>query len=478
MRLSFLLARIGQPCRQPDTDIVTVTDEIGKTGKNCLFVCIRGASKDGCAFARQAIARGAAAVIAETPVNAAPQYLVENARLAFSRLCAAQCGDPHKKLRLVGVTGTNGKTTTARYLQAVLEAAGISCAVLGTSGFICGGSVAPTGYTTPKSDVFFRALQTAAAQGCNAAAAEISSQALAQYRTDGARFSLGIVTNIGRDHLDYHKSVPALVAAKTRLCTLSDQMLLNADDPYYPCFLRAVAPGACSSYGIECPSAGFRAEDLRFAPDGAAFTFVVSGERFRVRVPAPGRFSVYNALSALSAAVLLGVEPSAAAEAAQKLPAVEGRAQIIKAGNVRICIDFAHTPDALKAILKALSGSGRIITVFGCGGNRDRGKRPEMGKIAAIYSAAAVLTSDNPRSEDPMEIIKEIRGGIPAGTAVFCEPDRAKAIRLALELAEPGDTVLVAGKGHETTQTVGNETRPFSDERTVRMLLAEQGLQS
>lgn len=477
MRLSLLLARIGLSCLQADTEILTVTDEPEKTGEGSLFVCIRGASFDGGAFAPAAIARGAAAVISETPVAASPQYRVENARQAFSLLCAALNGDPHKRLRLIGITGTNGKTTTARYLQAVLEAAGIPCAMLGTLGFSCGGRLTQTGYTTPKSDVFFRSLRTAAEAGKAAVAAEISGQALAQYRTDGAGCALGIVTNIGRDHLDYHKSPDALAAAKARLCALSEKMLFNADDAYYPYFLRANAAGVSRSFGIDRP-ADFTAADLRLTPERAAFTFVYCGGRFNVSVPAPGRFSVYNALAALSAAILLGVEPREAAKAAAFLPEVEGRAQLIDAGSVRVCIDYAHTPEALDAVLEALSGGGRVITVFGCGGNRDRGKRPEMGRAAARYSAAVVLTSDNPRGEDSLAIIREIRAGIPAGTQTFCEPDRAAAIRLALALAGPGDTVLVAGKGHERTQTSGGETRPFSDTETVRSLLAGKGLLS
>ena len=475
MRLSLLLERIGLPCLQPDTEILTVTDELEKTGRACLFVCISGRQTDGRAFAARAIARGAAAVIAESPTDVSPCYQVKNARLAFSRLCAAICGDPQNRLRLVGITGTNGKTTTARYLQSVLASAGERSAVLGTLGFSCAGETLATGYTTPKSDVFFRALQTAEKRGCGTVIAELSSQALAQYRTDAARCTLGVVTNVGRDHLDYHKNADALAAAKARLCALSSRMLLNADDGRYPFFLRANANGRSDSYGIDAPDAAFRAGTIRCSPDSVRFTVTYRDSSYPVRVPAPGRFSVYNGLAAFAAAVLLGVEPQTAARATAALPAVEGRAQMLEADGRRICVDFAHTPEALDAILQALSGGGRIITVFGCGGDRDRGKRPEMGRIAGRYSAAVVLTSDNPRTEDPMDIIEQIRRGIPAKTEVRCEPDRAKAIRLALSMAETGDTVLVAGKGHETTQTANGKTVPFSDIRTVRKLLAERG---
>ena len=477
MLLSALLKSVGLSCRQTDVEVSRVTDDLSRVRANTVFVCIRGQRCDGHTLAAAAEQQGAAAVIAETEVPCRHAYYAADTRLALSLLCAAFCGEPHRRLRLVGITGTNGKTTTALYLSSILSAAGERCAVLGTLGFTADGKTEPTGFTTPGSERFFAAVKTAADLGCDAMAAEISSQALAQRRADGARFTLGVMTNVGRDHLDYHGDLQSLVAAKTRLCGLSGAMLLNADDPFAPAFSDAAAAAGADVYDYalspDAP-ADFSAQNLRRTGDGTAFDIVYRGKVYPAEIHTPGRFSVYNALAAFSAAVLCGVTPETAAAAVASLPQPPGRAQMKNIGGVRVCVDYAHTPDALAAILQALQREeGRMIAVFGCGGDRDRGKRPLMGAAAARYASPIILTSDNPRSEDPMAIISEIRAGIPAGTPVLCEPDRGKAIRLALEAARPGDTVLIAGKGHETGQTTNNGTLPFSDMEEVEKYAAE-----
>ena len=485
MKLSFLLCAVGLACRQPDAEISQITDDPAAARPGSVFVCIRGARFDGHEFAAAAVKNGAAAVVAESPVPVERSYLVSDSRLAFSRLSAAFYGQPDKRLRLIGITGTNGKTTVAMYLRDLLQAAGARCATLGTLGFSAAGETLDTGYTTPKSDLFFSALQTAADRGCGYAAAEISSQALAQRRVDGARFYLGIMTNVGRDHLDYHGDVDALVAAKTRLCALSENVLVNADDPRAPDFYQAARAAGAKLYTYACassaaadaggPAAAFTVRDIRENRSGADFMLCRGGETYPAHIGAPGLYSVYNALAAFSAAVLCGVPPLSAAGAIRTLRQPPGRAQTIEAEGVRVCVDYAHTPDALAAILKALEADDgkKPIAVFGCGGDRDRGKRPMMGSVAAQGAAAVVLTSDNPRSEDPAGIIRDVAEGIPPGTRLFYEPDRGAAIRLALELAKPGDTVLIAGKGHETYQLVKDGKLPFSDMETVRRYFSE-----
>lgn len=474
MMLSVLLRTAGLVCRQPDAEVSGVTDALSCVKKDSVFVCICGARFDGHVFAAEAERKGAVAVIAQTPASAAHCYCVPDSRRAFSLLAAAFYGRPHERLRLIGITGTNGKTTTAFYLRAMLEAAGERCAMLGTLGTSVDGKTVETGYTTPKSDMFFAALQKAADRGCGWAVAEISSQALAQKRVDGAEFRLGIVTNVGRDHLDYHGTAVALAAAKARLCLLSRTVLLNADDRSAPVFYEAAERAGAEIYDYSCDpfipakKNRFYARNVGGRAQGADLTLCCGAQAYPARINAPGRFSVYNALAAFSAAVLCGVSPALAAETVKSLPQAPGRAQTVLLHGIRVCVDYAHTPDALLAILRALQTDGKKpIAVFGCGGDRDRGKRPLMGRIAAENAAVVILTSDNPRGEDPERIISEIAGGIPAGTRVFREPDRRAAIGLALELASPGDTVLIAGKGHETSQIIGEEKLPFSDMEEV-----------
>ncbi|MBQ7687596.1 MAG: UDP-N-acetylmuramoyl-L-alanyl-D-glutamate--2,6-diaminopimelate ligase [Clostridia bacterium] len=461
-----MLAGAGLPPAGQDRQIVKVTDEISGVVENTLFVCIKGEKTDGRRFAAQAFDRGAAAVVSETPVGV-PAICTDNARLAFSRLCAAFYGRPDRKLALIGVTGTNGKTTTAAYIKSILERCGYKTALIGTLGSSDGGTLAETGYTTPKSDLFFKTLSAAAENGCACCVTEVSSQALAQYRVHGADFAVGALTNIGADHLDYHKTVENLVAAKTRLCALSRRFLVNADDAYAGDFLSAAGKKART---FSLPGdADFTARRVRALPDASVFDLCFQNDVSEIVTPLPGVFSVYNALAAASVCLTLGLPFERVAGAARSLPLLPGRMQTVYKNGVRVCIDFAHTPTALEAALKALRArpGGKLIAVFGCGGDRDKSKRPVMGALAAKYADTVVVTSDNPRTEDPDAIIREILSGVPASCRVHAQPDRKQAIALAMRLALPGDTVLLAGKGHETYQIVGDQKIPFSDLQTV-----------
>ena len=472
MRLFSLLRASGVAPAKTDAEITNITDRPDRVQRGTLFVCIHGDRTDGALQWARAVERGALALVSETPLPFENTVLTPNARKAYSELCTAFYGRPDQKLRLIGVTGTNGKTTTAHYIRYLLERAGCKCALIGTLGADTGAGETPTGYTTPEPDTFFAALAAAAENGSDYCVCEVSSQALAQYRVDGARFRLGVFTNIGSDHLDYHKTTDRLVEAKCRLCTLSDAMLLNADDAYCDRFAAAAGNKKTALYTCRAVLADYAAKNIR--PNGFYTDYILfNGKALsRVRVNAPGAFSVYNSLAAAAACMTQGVPLETLGPWMATLPQVPGRMQRIDKNGVAFIVDFAHTPDALSAALTALRPctGGKLIAVFGCGGDRDKTKRPVMGRIAATLADEVILTSDNPRSEDPLSIIAEIRGTLPKKYAVFTEPDREAAIRLAYKKAAPGDTVLVAGKGHENTQISGGRAIPFSDAAVIESL--------
>ena len=471
MRLFSLLREAGIAPATADTEITYITDALQNVRPGALFVCTRtGAAAAG--VIPQALMSGAAAAVCEETYPDERVYCSDNARLAFSRMCAAFYRHPHRKMKLIGVTGTNGKTTTVQYLRFLLEQTGHKCAVIGTLGADTGEGPRQTGYTTPGADVFFSALAEAADHGNEYCVCEVSSQALAQYRVDGARFSLGIFTNVGTDHLDYHKTLRRLVEAKCRLCMLSDTMLLNADDAYCDAFLQASGDKKAYLYSCRAVLSDFAAKNAVCTPEGVRYILFNGSELQHVEVPGVGMFAVYNSLCASAAAMLLGAPLAEIAPLLKKLPQIPGRAEWIEKDGVRFCVDYAHTPDALGGMLGALreNTAGKLICVFGCGGDRDRTKRAAMGEIAAQLSDTVIVTSDNPRTEDPIGIINDIRAKIRRVPRVFTEPDRRRAIALAYEKASPGDVILVAGKGHETYQLIGGKTIPFSDRDVIAAL--------
>ena len=470
MQLRFLLNEAGIPSNANDTEIRSVTDRLDDVTENTLFVCIDGAAFRGTDAVAEAASRGAVFFVSESPLEGVGYALTQNARRAFSLLSAAFYGHPDRELSLIGVTGTNGKTTTARFIQTLLNAGGKKCAYIGTDGVDVDGVLTPTGYTTPGSDVFFAALRKAADAGCGFCVTEVSSMALAQYRVDGAAFRLGVFTNIGTDHLDYHGTPEKLAAAKRRLSSLSGAMLVNGDDAYAERFVSENGPTYV--YSTRAILSDFSARSVRQEGFSSAFLYFSPAGVRPVRIPSPGLYSVYNALAAFAACELCGVPAETLAENAGRLAPPAGRAQFLKKNGVTVCIDFAHTPEALASILEALRGGtdGRLIAVFGAGGERDPAKRPQMGKVAALWADVVVLTSDNPRHEDPDVILSDIAKGLRRKKQVFREPDRRRAIAFALKTACPGYTVLIAGKGSETVQIVGDRRLPFSDLDTVRSL--------
>lgn len=447
-----------------------LTDDSRAVRRGVLFVAVRGADRDGHDYLDAAKAAGASvAIVDDASRTALPAIIVRDTRRAASVAAAAFYGFPAHQLRLVGVTGTNGKTTTVGMLRHLLDAPGAPSASIGTLGVLVGssGSAVPggSGLTTPGPVELQRVLRELVDGGVQTVAMEASSHALHQHRLDTLRFAAVVFTNLTRDHLDYHGTMEAYFAAKAMLLDLltdTGVAVTNADDAAWDAL--PAAPHRVR-FGLVA-DAEVRAEEVRFAPRGSSWTLVTAGERHGVTLPLIGDFNVDNALAAAAAAWSLGMPAARIAERLRDMPQVPGRLEILSEQPV-VLRDYAHTPDALERALQAVRpfATNRLIVVFGCGGDRDRGKRPEMGRIAQHGADLAIVTSDNPRTEDPDRILDDIEAGMDAGAHERIE-DRRAAIARAIALAGDGDVVLLAGKGHETYQVRGTVKYPF-DEREI-----------
>jgi UDP-N-acetylmuramoyl-L-alanyl-D-glutamate--2,6-diaminopimelate ligase len=441
--------------------VTDVTQDTRAVTPGALYCCIVGRRVDGHELAGAAVDAGASSLVVERALDVAvPQVRVRSARAAVAPIAAAFFGHPSARLAVVGVTGTNGKTTTVHLLAAVLGAAGRRAGVIGTL---------QGALTTPDAPTLQRRLAAFAADGCDAVAMEVSSIALDQHRADAIGFAAAVWTNLTQDHLDYHGDMEAYFRAKAALfvpdrCRLA---VVNADDAWGRRLLDDVARLglAATTYAMS------DAEDLRLFPRHSTFRWRGAD----VDVPLGGRHNVANALAAATVAASLGVLPGAVAEGLAAAPPVPGRWEAVDAGQpFTVLVDYAHTPDGLAQVLSAARASAnghRVLVVFGCGGDRDRAKRPQMTAAATALADLVVLTSDNPRSEDPLAIIDEAAAGAAPGSALLVEPDRREAIALAVGRAEPGDLVVIAGKGHETGQLVGDRVLPFDDRAVVREVL-------
>jgi UDP-N-acetylmuramoyl-L-alanyl-D-glutamate--2,6-diaminopimelate ligase len=435
-------------------------------GPDALFFCVPGTTSDGHAFAADAVERGAIALVVDhwLEIDVA-QARVPNVREAMGPVSAAFFGRPSDRMTVAGVTGTNGKTTTTFLLEAVFRAAGRTPGVVGTTGVRIDGRPEPFPRTTPEAPDLQRLFAEMAREDVDAVAMEVSSHGLDQHRVDGVRFAAAVFTNLSQDHLDYHASMEEYFAAKARLFTpaMSDRAVVNLDNDEGR---RLTATGLPTiTYGV-APDADVRATDVEATADGVAFG--VDG--VEVRSPLRGAFNVENCLAAFATARTLGIDDRVAAEAISSVRGVPGRVEAVEAGQpFLVMVDYAHTPDGVENVLRAARplAAGRLIVVLGCGGDRDRAKRPLMGRAATSNADLSIITSDNPRSEDPLAIIAQITPGAEAGGGSFVvEPDRRAAIRLGMTEANPGDVVVIAGKGHETYQELADRTIAF-DDRTV-----------
>lgn len=470
----------GEITGDADVDVRSVVIDHRDVRDGALFCCVPGAQHDGHDYAPAAVAGGAVALLVERPLDLpVARVRVPSVRFAVGPLASRIWGDPSRAMTVIGITGTNGKTTTAALVEGIAVAAGCATGLLGTVATRFGAVEEVPVHTTAEAPALQQVLARMRDAGVDLVAMEVSSHALAQHRVDGTRFGAVAFTNLGRDHLDFHGTMGAYLEAKERLLrpAFTDRAAVNLDDPVGPEVARRAAAAGLEVRTFGCSSeADLRAEDPDFGPGGTEFTLVRSGRRTRVRVCLPGAFNVANALAAAALADLAELPGDAIRAGLAAVSAVPGRMERIDgADRGPIFVDYAHTPDALDAVLVAarrfVTGPGRVIVVFGCGGDRDRAKRPEMGAVAVRRADLVFVTSDNPRPERPEDIAAEIVAGMVSRASATVELDRREAIRSAIAAWRPGDVVVVAGKGHETGQTAAGETRPFDDRAEVRAAL-------
>lgn len=453
----------------------------------CLFVCLEGLSSDGHRFAAQAVAAGAAAVVVRVmpdPAVTVPLVFVNDTREALARLAGAYYGRPTRSLALAGVTGTNGKTTTTHFLTAVAQAAGEKTGRIGTIGYDVAGQHFDAPHTTPESPVLNRLFRQMVGAGVRFAAMEVSSHALEQRRSFGLDFAAVLFTNLTQDHLDYHADIEAYYVAKRRLfrgaergSTAAPVAVINADDPAGR-RLAGEADGRVVTFGAEQP-ADYRATVRRMDGTGTELSLSTPAGPLDLSLKMVGPFNVLNAAGAAAAMLELGYAREAVSTGLATLPGVPGRMEPVDCGQpFAVIVDYAHTPDALERVLRAtrVATAGRLIAVFGCGGDRDRTKRPIMGRLATELADLTFITSDNPRSEVPAAIVAEIEAGARAGGHAYeAVVDRRTAIGRALHAAAPGDAVVIAGKGHEPYQILADRTIHFDDREEASAVLAELG---
>jgi UDP-N-acetylmuramoyl-L-alanyl-D-glutamate--2,6-diaminopimelate ligase len=466
--------------RGPDVEVVDLTCDSREAGLGWAFVALKGEKADGTAFVPQVVAQGASAVFSESPAEV-PEG-VASARMAEGRLTMGHLakrlhGDPDDHLALIGVTGTNGKTTTTTLIRQLLRGAGIGCGLVGTVLNAAGDTEEEAIRTTPESPSFYRWLRRSVEAGDKASAVEVSSIGLELGRVAGAHFKVGVFTNLTQDHLDFHGTMEAYFAAKKRLIAQSARFLVNADDASGR---RLLAEGAFLGYGIE-RQADYRAVDLELGPTGSRFTLQSPAGAWPIESPLLGRFNAYNLLAALAACAEAGFGIAELLPAVAGLTGAPGRLERVDCGQpFGVMVDYAHTPDALEKLLaegrRLLPPGGRLHVLFGCGGDRDRTKRALMAEAVAKGADVIWHTSDNPRGEDPERILDDAAPGIPEGlrhdpARYHRDADRAGMVRLALSDCRPGDLLLLAGKGHEPYQEVKGVKLPYSDRSAVEAFL-------
>lgn len=452
-------------------EISNVTDDSRNVRKSSAFVCIRGHKHDGHDYAKKALEKGAAIVICDHDIGVSKSIVVGDTRKAYALMCANYYGNCHRKMKMIGVTGTNGKTTTAFIIKRILEENGYKVGLIGTVGVQIGKEKYPADYTTPDSATLHRYFYMMKMAGCDVCVCEVSSQSLSQQRVYGINFDISVFTNLSREHLDYHKNMESYAEAKAELMKISDISVINADDEYAE-YMKKNAKGKTLTYAIDS-DADVKAENVKLLHDGVSYTLRTRKGAFDIDYGVIGRFSVYNSMAALAVCSLMNVDSQRAVKAVAQMNNVCGRTEKVEnSKGINIIIDFAHTPDSLENVLKTVKNiyDKRVITVFGCGGDRDRTKRPIMGEIACRYSDIVYVTSDNPRTEDPEKIIDDIVKNLDSNSYVRIA-DRTEAIRAAIVEAKPGDTVLIAGKGHEKYQIKGTEKFRYDEREIIRKIL-------
>lgn len=494
MILSKLIKKLKTVRVAGSTDITVdgISYNSRKVAQNGLFVCVPGFKVDGHAYAAEVVSRGAVALIVEKEVHlpenkAVTVIYVRDAREALALVSAAFFDEPSTKLKMIGVTGTKGKTTTTYMLRSIFETNGEKVGLLGTIKYEFGGEVIESKNTTPESYDLQEMFLKMVVKKIETCVMEVSSHSLELKRVAGVEFDVAVFTNFTQDHLDFHKTFEAYLASKLMLFkglgknsvkSFPKAAVVNLDDPKAPEFI-AVSGAKVITYGLNSGAkADVKARDIKASAEELSFILSFEGKEFRVNLMMRGRHNVSNALAAAAAAFALNMHPDNIKAGLENLKGVPGRFEVYNTtAGVSVLIDYAHSPDSLEKLLMSVKDLKpvRIITVFGCGGDRDKTKRPIMGKIAAGNSDYTVVTSDNPRTEEPVAIINEIKAGMNGGDYVDI-PDRKEAIRTALDMAKKGDIVVIAGKGHEDYQILGKEKIHFSDREVAEEILSAKGL--
>ncbi|MBQ9511313.1 MAG: UDP-N-acetylmuramoyl-L-alanyl-D-glutamate--2,6-diaminopimelate ligase [Clostridia bacterium] len=465
----------GLPAKERDVEFNSVCRNSKEVKKGDVFFLFSGEEK----HIKEALSNGAAAVVCDIRVKeqSVPVLNVDDVRAAFSLTVLRLCGDPQKKLRICAVTGTNGKTTTAHMLAHILRYVGYKCAVIGTTGAEFDDETLDTGYTTPPAEIMAELLKKADDENYDFVIAEASSHALAQKRLYGINFDVGIFTNLSHDHLDYHKTLKDCAEAKASLFTQCDHAVINYDDAHaFDMAWRAT--GSIWYFSLYDRCADFLAHNIETTANGVSFDIDNGGSTEHFSSSLYGRFSIYNMLSAASAAAVLGIKFKTSAKALESFITVDGRMEKVSGkSDISVFVDFAHTPDAMEKVLTAAREitEGKLICVFGCGGERDAEKRGAMCKTAYRNADEVIITNDNPRFEDPKKIIAQIVDGAPRGVSPVVIENRREAIEHSIELAEGGDCVMILGKGHEKYIEYRGEKIPFSDADEAKKILKEKG---
>ncbi|MDR0841081.1 MAG: UDP-N-acetylmuramoyl-L-alanyl-D-glutamate--2,6-diaminopimelate ligase [Christensenellaceae bacterium] len=475
----MMLSKLAEPTAHrligADIEIGELQYNSRKVQSGDVFCCIVGTFADGHAYAGQAIQSGAAALVVERELPFdVPQILVENTRVAMAEMAAGLYGYPSRELTIIGVTGTNGKTSTTYMLKAIAERMGKKVGLIGTIRNMIGDIIIDTERTTPESVDLQRIFRQMRDENVDVAIMEVSSHSLEQKRVHGIEFDVGLFTNLTQDHLDYHKTFANYLAAKKQLFYQSKRAVINIDDSHAADLMQGIELPTMT-FGVREP-ADITATEIDITTRGVQFDLNYKNITSRMHIPIPGLFSVFNAMGAAGVALSLGWTLDSIKGGLENMMSVSGRLEPLPTGKneFTVLLDYAHTPDALENVLKTIRGfaGGRVITLFGCGGDRDRAKRPIMGEIAGRFSDFLVVTSDNPRSEEPLSIIDAIEEGVKkSGCEYIVIENRRDAIRYALECARKNDIILLAGKGHENYQEINGDKHRFDEKEIVAELL-------